>query len=99
MTGRYIAVGAIGDQIIWGLEPLPPDEEDMITCSWCKNKFAEAHYPMVHDFTLSVEIGTTSDIFGPSTKGYEVENLCEDCAWKLKDKLIELGIEVKETET
>lgn len=83
-------------QHIYCVDPAPPREEDMVTCSWCKTKFVEAHYPGIHSFALSFETGTTSDLFGPSTMGYEVENLCEACAWKLKDVLVGLGIDVKE---
>jgi len=65
-------------------------------CSWCRGEFTVKTYPNVADFCLSYEEGTTSDIFGPSLVGYEVENLCHPCAMRLKDELVKLGIEVIE---
>ena len=68
-------------------------------CSWCKEEFEEAHYPMVHDFFLDFETGTTSEDFGPNIEGYRVETLCLMCAWKLKYHMEAMGIEVKSFET
>jgi hypothetical protein len=65
-------------------------------CSWCKGEFSIKTYPNVADFYLAYKEGTTSDIFGPSLVGYEVENLCHPCALMLKDKLVDLGIKVIE---
>ena len=66
----------------------------MTKCSWCSKETKEAHYPNVRDFLLSFEEGTTSEDTGPNLVGYEVEDLCIDCAWKLKDELKKLGITV-----
>ncbi len=63
-------------------------------CPWCKKIVQKVQYPIVHEFLLWFETGTTSDIFGPNTTGYEIENMCADCAMKLKKELGKLGIEL-----
>jgi hypothetical protein len=67
-------------------------------CAWCKREYEIATYPVVESFILSFEEGTTSEDTGPNLMGYELENLCVECARKLKDELIKLGIEINEIE-
>lgn len=55
-------------------------------------------YPIVQSFLLSFEEGTTSDRFGHSVTGYEIEDMCTPCAHKLKKHIEELGIEITEIE-
>lgn len=66
----------------------------MSQCAWCKIETKEPHYPNIRNFYLSYEEGTTSDLFGPNLDGYEIENLCSNCAWKLKEELEKLGISI-----
>jgi hypothetical protein len=66
-------------------------------CPWCKKEIAKAAGVERQSFILSFEVGTWSHDPGYSTAtGYEIEDMCTDCAWKLKDKLIELGIKIEE---
>lgn len=59
----------------------------------------EAKYPNVREFYLHYEEGTTSEDTGPNIIGYELTNLCSECAWKLVDKLNDLGILVERIAT
>lgn len=68
----------------------------MKKCAWCKLELKSITYPSVKDFILSFTEGTTSEDTGPNLTGYEVEELCIECAYRLKDELIKLGIEVKD---
>lgn len=63
-------------------------------CPWCKKEITKAQYPEIQSFLLNFEVGTTSDIFGPSLEGYEIEDMCTPCSWKLGDELTKLGIEI-----
>lgn len=66
-------------------------------CPWCKKETPIASGVIRQSFLLSFEEGTWSHDPGYSTAiGYEIENMCTDCAWKLKDELVKLGIEVQE---
>lgn len=71
----------------------------MTKCAWCGTEYKESIYPNVQSFLLSYEEGTTSEDTGPNATGYELTNLCRDCAWKLFDKLKEMGIAIETTKT
>jgi glutaredoxin len=65
-------------------------------CPWCKRMIRTLVCPDVQSFNLTFEVGTTSDVFGPSLIGYSIENMCTPCAWKLKKILEDLDVEIRE---
>ncbi len=79
-----------------GFWDLGLDMSQTFKCPWCKGEIQKARYPDVQSFLCEFEIGTTSDIFGPSLTGYGIENMCTSCALKLKNELEKLGIKIQE---
>lgn len=77
-------------------------EKEIITrvfCDWCR---AERHTAKGHserEYCLSFTVGVNYGHDGGWSKGWEVEDLCDDCVYKLKALLEENGVTVKPVES
>lgn len=66
-------------------------------CPWCKEEIIKAVGVERQSFILSFEVGSWSHDPGHSTAtGYEIEDMCTPCAWKLKEEIRKLGITIRE---
>lgn len=65
-------------------------------CDWCKKNFFDIQESGGHDYREIIVQYRTGYMFpeGPSLEGWQICDLCDDCAEKLRIKLLELGVTV-----
>ena len=77
-------------------------EKEMIirvTCDWCGEPVLREYGYATRDFSLRFASGSNYGHDGGLEKGWEVEDLCDDCVYKLKALLEENGVTVKPVES
>jgi len=69
-------------------------------CSWCKKSYVAKYGDYATDnstvFSLHYKTETFAVDSGACAWGYKVDGICNECAGKLYDELMRLGIQVKE---
>jgi hypothetical protein len=76
-------------------------EKETVTgaiCDWCKTEMARPEGHATEEFVLRCVIGERYGADGGWEKGWEVEDLCRECASKLRKLLEENGIRTVNTE-
>lgn len=71
------------------------------TCDWCKKDMGEEYgedYPNTREFELKFTKGVCYQDGSAWGEGWEVEDLCDECAGKLQTLLENNGIKTKKVD-